>query len=136
MSPQRWSGSSKDLTGTGELTIDGTTLLFWNGRKSSRLSHHPELGIPIMTFNDGYTKSAAFLSTCSSSLFCFPCTEEMSYIHTSQPLNHQMNENVVHIIPLEDEEMDFRHIGSTCKNILVDELDKKNSQLHMIEEFD
>ena len=58
ISPQRWPGGAKDPTGTGELTIDGITLLFWNQRKSTKvIPHHPELGIPIMAFNDGYTRS-------------------------------------------------------------------------------
>jgi hypothetical protein len=76
ISPQRWSEGTKHPTGTGELTIGGTTLLFWNQRKSTKIiPHHPELGIPIMSFNDGYTKSAAFLSTtATNTMFCLPCT--------------------------------------------------------------
>ena len=103
ISPQRWSGGSKDPTGTGELTIDGTTLLFWNERKSTKIiPHHPELGIPIMTFNDGYTKSSAFLSAAQSSMFCLPCTDHLSYLHTSQTVTDKHNR--LHIIPVEDED--------------------------------
>jgi hypothetical protein len=103
ISPQRWSGGSDDPTGTGELTIDGTTLLFWNKRNSTKIiPHHPELGIPIMTFNDGYTKSSAFLSAAKSSMFCLPCTEHLSYLRTSHPVTDKHNR--LHIIPVEDED--------------------------------
>lgn len=138
ISPQRWSEGSKDSTGTGEITIGGTTLLFWNNKQSTKIiPHHPELGIPIMSFNDGYTKSAAFLSTTVDAMFCLPCTDQLSYLHTSQAV---ANENQVHIIPMDDDDESFSNIR---QNIVVDELDSKFStssnsrhRANIIEDFE
>jgi hypothetical protein len=145
ISPQRWSQGSKDPSGTGELTTDGTTLLFWNQMKSTKIiPHHPELGIPIMSFNDGYTKSAAFLSTATtSSMFCLPCTDHLSYLHTSQPVPDPRNTDRVHIIPMDDDdEVPYSNIRKEKRpNLIVDELDKihptdSQRQIANIIEFD
>ena len=101
LSPQKWSKFSKSKCGTGEMTVGDTTLLFWDERKYSKVvPHHPELGIPIMTVNDGYTKSQAFFQAAMSTEFCQPCTP--SYLQTSYALDIKGKD---HIIPIQDDEV-------------------------------
>ena len=86
LSPQRWSQDSSNPKGTGEITVSGTTVLFWNDTKTTKLViHHPELGIPIISINDGYTKSAAFLNTCVHQ------PPIPSYLTTSQEITDNAN---------------------------------------------
>ena len=54
LSPQLWSKPSPKPTGTGEMTIGGLTMLFWNNHKHTKMvPHHPELKLPILTVNNG-----------------------------------------------------------------------------------
>jgi hypothetical protein len=124
LSPQRWSQGSN--SGTGEITVEGSTLLFWNDRKSTKLiPHHPELGIPIMSVNDGYTKCQAFLN----STFCQPCMP--AYLQTSQTA--EVN-NTTHVIPLDDDEESYHNIEQSRAPLLVDELEQ--SRTNIIENLD
>ncbi len=108
ISPQEWAKGSDDVYGTGEVTVGGTTLLFWNDKKYSKLiPHHAELGIPIMSVNDGYTQSKVLLQ----SQFCKPCLP--TFTHTSEVLEDPKDPSRVHIIPIEDDDEIFRRILPT-----------------------
>ena len=122
LSPQKWSQSCLDPSGTGELTVGDTTLLFWNERKATKLiPHHPELGIPIMSVNEGYTKIKAFLEAAMGATFCQPCTP--SYLNTSYPIEIKGN---THVIPVEDEELSVRKLsnGSNKQSMKFEGIDK------------
>ncbi len=121
LSPQRWSKMSANPMGTGEITVADTTLLFWDDRKYSKVvPHHPELGIPIMSVNDGYTKTAAYFNT----ELCKPCMPVC--MHTSQTIEDPNAPNVTHIIPLDDEdEQSFSRLPQSTP-VLVDELEALN----------
>jgi hypothetical protein len=121
LSPQRWSQGSN--AGIGEITVEGSTLLFWNDRKATKLiPHHPEMGIPIMSVNDGYTKSHAMLNTC----FCKPCMP--TFLHTSEP--KQQKNSTVHVVPLDDDEESYHNIDKTQQQpLLIDEYEMKESQI-------
>lgn len=117
ISPQRWSQGSN--AGTGEITVEGSTLLFWNNRTATKLiPHHPELGIPIMSVNDGYTKSQALLNTT----ICKPCMP--AYLQTSEPTPSPKS-NEVHIIPMDDEEESYHNIDNAPR-LVIDELESKD----------
>ena len=95
ISPQRWSSSCKEPHGTGEITVGNNTLLFWDDKQFSKLvPHHPELGISLITVNDGYTKGSAFFNTQT----CQPCTP--AYLQTSTVVEDKHER--IHIIPVED----------------------------------
>lgn len=136
ISPQRWSKDTENPHGTGEITVGGATLLFWKNHKASKLiPHHPEMGIPIMTFNDGYTKSSAFLQMSNSALFCQPCNDDtIAYVQTSQTIEDPRDPNQVHIIPIDDDDESIHRIlaqdfsKSTGPALIVDELDAKFEQ--------
>ena len=107
-----------------------TTLLFWNDRKCSKLiSHCPELGIPIMTVNDGYTKSTAFFHLAKSMDLCQLCVS----LKTSQTLKDPADN--LHFIPIEDEEAIFRRlqqVDDSCQTHIYyqySNLEKKKQQL-------
>jgi hypothetical protein len=119
ISPQQWSQSSHNPKGTGEITIGGTTVLFWDNHKYSKVvPHHPTLGIPIISVNDGYTQSAAFFN--SNTTICRPCMT--TGLETSQPIVNPNDHNQVHIIPIEDDEQSIHAITPPAQ-IIVDELD-------------
>lgn len=130
ISPQRWSKDTGNPHGTGEITVGGNTLLFWNDHKASKLiPHHPEMGIPIMTFNDGYTKSSAFLELSKFALLCQSCnTDTFAYAQTSQTIEDPTNPSQVHIIPIDDEDSSIHCIPSQNRNktgpaIIMDDTD-------------
>ena len=142
LSPQRWSKHSGDVLGTGEITQGDTTILFWNNAKCTRLvPHHPELGIPIMTSNDGYTKSTAFLQALNQDDLWMPCMTQ-SYTSTSQPLDAPSNsptdvptvgnpcEDEIYIMPMDDEDIIVERLASKSP-LLVDELDIR-SKHHLL----
>ena len=53
-SPQLWFKVSKTSSGTGKMTVGGTTLLFWDEHKYTKMvQHHPALKLPIFTANNG-----------------------------------------------------------------------------------
>ena len=42
ISPQEWSRDTNDPSGTGKITIGGSTLLFWDDKQYSKyIPHHP-----------------------------------------------------------------------------------------------
>ena len=56
-SPQLWSECTKHLYGTGEITVGGTTILFWKDNSHSKLiQHHLELKISIFVANNAQAK--------------------------------------------------------------------------------
>jgi hypothetical protein len=61
-------------------------------------------------------------------MFCLPCTDHLSYLHTSQPIEDHRTNNQVHIIPIDDEEQSYSNIQ---QGIIVDELDAKLSSTSM-----
>ena len=127
ISPQRWSETSTNPEGTGEITTGGVTILFWDNKQFTKLiPHHPDLKIPIMTVNDGFTKGAAFLAAGS---MCIPCTP--TYLHTSVPMsiNSLSSQTKEIIVPLDDEEEDqsYHRMTTRSKSKKVDELDKLKS---------
>jgi hypothetical protein len=125
-SPQQWSKSSSSPSGTGELTTGGTTLLFWDDNKYTKLiPHHPDLGIPIMSVNDGYTKGSTFfnLMKANTSMLCQPCNVIPAYLNTSQPITVSENAEEVHIIPVDDDELSISNLPSSASKLVVDELD-------------
>ena len=132
LSPQRWSSGSDNLTGTGEITVGNATLLFWNDRKTTKLiPHHPDLGIPIMSVNDGYTKHAA-LFQATSTMTCQLCTNPMS-MNTSQTIEDKNGNE--HIVPIDDDETSVHRLQP--QTLLVDELDQKiQSNNAKVIEFD
>ena len=125
LSPQKWAAGSTDPTGTGEVTVGDTTLLFWNERRYTKLiPHHPELGIPIMSVNDGYTKAKAFMHCKKAAELIKPCFQANSF-HTSQVVISE-KDKVEHIIPIEDDDeiiQSYPAINETTFNPLVDDLE-------------
>ena len=95
------------------------------------------IGIPIMSVNDGYTKSAAFFTAAAkTALFCKPCTTH-SYWQTSQPIETPDNHSQVHIIPVDDDDLSVRNIPAGPPHLIVDELDRYHhhgSQSNLIED--
>ena len=111
-----------DSNGTGEITVGAATLLFWDKMKKTKyIPHHPDLGIPIMSVNDGYTKSMAYLHTAKLKLFNEKVPDPLR-MHTSTVLNDINGKE--HVIPLDDEESQITSLPSTKSDaIRVDELD-------------
>ena len=144
ISPQRWSKDTGNPHGTGEITVGGTTLLFWKNHKASKLiPHHPEMGIPIMTFNDGYTKSSAFLQLSKFALLCQPCNDDtLAYAQTSQTIEDPRDPNQVHIIPIDDEDSSIHQIHSQNQSnrhgpaIIIDVLDTDTAPPNVIENIE
>ena len=127
LSPQRWSQGDDNSNETGEITVGNATLLFWNDRQSTKLiPHQPEMGIPIMSVNDGFTKSAAFFmaAKANDNLFCLPCTTQ-DYVQTSQTIMNPMNNNEMHIIPVDDDDIKVQDIAPPFQNKYVDELNQR-----------
>jgi hypothetical protein len=103
LSPQKWSQGSKDVNGTGEITVGESTLLFWDNKSSTKLiPHHPELGIPIMSVNYGYTKGTAFFQASKEIMLCQPCFNKVAF-QTSQTLEDPTSK-LQHIVQIEDED--------------------------------
>ena len=125
--PQKWSQSCSNPLGTGEITVGATTLLFWDDKKFSKVvHHHPQMGIPIITVNDGYTKAKAFMST-SKFQPSVPC-----YLNTSTTVEDE--DKTVHIIPVEDEEPVIERIQPEVNTVFqVDERSRQCSN-HMQQE--
>ena len=125
LSPQKWSLGSTNVNGTGEITVGDTTLLFWNNRQTTKLiPHHPELGIPIMSINDGYTQSSAFLQLAATSMLCQPCTETITSFRTSRTIEDPVSK-LQHVIPIDDEDQEFIPLTQNHHDrVVVDELDK------------
>ena len=110
ISPQQWSQSCSNPNGTGEITVGESTLLFWNDRKHSKLiPHHPELKIPIMSVNDGYTKWNTMLSLSKLASLYLPTPSIDS--QTSMVLENETKE--VNIVPIDDEEDSIHRIEPT-----------------------
>ena len=54
ISPQLWSECSPKPNSTGEITVGGMTLIFWDDHKHSMLiPHHQQLKLPIFLANKG-----------------------------------------------------------------------------------
>ena len=54
LSPQLWLECTDKPERIGEVTIGGMTVMFWDGKKFTKLvPHHPELKMPIFTTEDG-----------------------------------------------------------------------------------
>ena len=122
-SPQQWSKSSTSPSGTGEITTGGTTLLFWDDNKYTKLvPHHPDLGIPIMSVNDGYTKGSTFFNLMkgNASMLCQPCQSIPAYLNTSQPINVSTESNAVHIIPVDDDELSVHNLNLDQQSVMND----------------
>ena len=88
ISPQKWSQGMHD-NGTGEITVGDATLLFWDNRKYTKLiPHQPEYGIPIMSVNDGFTKSNAFFTATKefSSMYCHGVVEVKRLSTSGNPM--------------------------------------------------
>jgi hypothetical protein len=126
LSPQKWSLGNNDEKGTGEITVGDSTLLFWNNKQATKLiPHHPDLGIPIMTINDGYTKSNEFLKAATTSMFCQPCNEDVEVAFRSSQVIEDPRTKLQHIIPIDDdEELISKVPNQQYNNVRVDELDK------------
>ena len=107
ISPQRWSKTCHNPSGTGEITVGDHTLLFWDDQKYSKLvPHHPDLGIPIMSVNDGYTKWSAMMTlTKMASLYQPIMTPDMN---TSKMIQNDRDEP--NIIPIDDEDISVHRI--------------------------
>ena len=49
ISPQLWSQSTKNPSGTGKITVGNTTLLFWDTHSHTKtITHHPYFKLPFM----------------------------------------------------------------------------------------
>ena len=117
LSPQKWSIGSNNPTGTGEITAGKATLLFWNDTKTTKyIPHHPELGIPIMSVNDGYTKSSEFLHASQMSMFCQPCSDSIM-LQTSTVID---DTDKVNMIPFDDENDAIEPLHVKQRGYLVD----------------
>ncbi len=56
LSPQLWSELSAKPSGTGEITVGGTTILFWDGNSHTKtITHHPHIKLPMFHANRGRT---------------------------------------------------------------------------------
>ena len=121
LSPQLWSKPSPKPTGTGEMTIGGLTMLFWNNHKHTKMvPHHPELKLPILTVNNGQT----LREVLAQSNFTQPSIPVA--LNTSTPVLSKDPDGAqhVHIISLDDEECSYHEIKrSQQKATIVDELD-------------
>ena len=117
ISPQKWSSSCEDKDGTGELTGGESTILFWDKKKIFKfIPHHPQMGIPIIMVNDGFTvKSAMFTNIVEQPNV--PC-----YLETSTLIEDE--EKQVHIIPVEDDEEEIEVIKSSLPS--ANEIDERN----------
>ena len=122
ISPQQWSSDTDEPSGTGEVTISGSTLLFWEQKKYSKfVPHHPQMKIPIITVNDGYTTSTAFKATMQ------PEQEVPCYFQTSTVVEDEQKQ--AHIIPIEDDESVIESIlDSECNNIEIDNRNRLYSE--------
>ena len=130
ISPQLWSECSPRPKGTGEITVGGMTLIFWDDHKHSMLiPHHQQLKLPIFLANRGVT-----LTSLTASAQPHQCAKLPLCMNTSSPvltIDEQGNENV-HIIPLDDDDKSFHEIKSSNKKIIIDELD----QLEIAKRYD
>ena len=122
ISPQLWSECSAKPTGTGEITVGGMTLMFWDEHKHSMLiPHHNQLKLPIFLANKNTT-----LSSFVASADQHQCARLPVSLNTSTPvlsMELQGNQNI-HIIPLDDDDHSFHEIHQPKKAIVIDELDQ------------
>ena len=121
LSPQLWSETSSKPTGTGEMTIGGLTMLFWNNHEHTKMvPHHPELKLPILTVNNGLALREVLLR----SNFTQPSIP--TALNTSTPVLCRDPDGAqrVHVIPLDDDDCLYHEIKRTKqKAIIVDEFD-------------
>ena len=123
LSPQLWSQSTNNPAGTGEITVDNTTLLFWDNHSHTKcITNHPYLKLSIFHANRGRTISKLVKE------ITYPEPEIPSCLNTSIPMLEQKDGNeITHIIPMDDEDStQFRSIQP--EPIMVDELDKAHKQ--------
>ena len=67
LSPQHWARSKNDKRGTGEETLQDSTVLFWNQRQFRRtIPLDPRANVPILTTSPGFTAYAAFCAECET----------------------------------------------------------------------
>ena len=108
ISPQLWSECVEILSDTGDFTVGGTTIMFWNENKYSKLiQHHPELKIPIFIAHSAQAKATQHAE--------FPLQQAANptCLHTSIPIrtvDEQGHENV-HIIPLDDDGVSIHRLS-------------------------
>ena len=123
LSPQLWSECSEVPTGTGEMTVGGMTLLFWDKHKHSMLiPHHSQLKLPIFSANKDATYQA--LSVNTDQHICHTLPQCFNTSIPVQSVDELGNENV-HIIPLDDDEdQRYESLDRSGKTIVIDELDK------------
>ena len=125
LSPQLWSECSETPTGTGEITVGGTTILFWDESQHSMLiKHHEALKIPIFFVEQSVV-------TKSGEEKVFPkLTIDPKCLRTSAPLIEvdELGNEEITIMPLDDEEAEFSAIYPKKRTVYVDELDKIDSQ--------
>ena len=132
LSPQKWSLGSEDVNGTGEITVGSSTLLFLDKTKKTKyIPHHPDLGIPIMSVNDGYTKSTAYFHASKVKLFNTGVKDSIT-LQTSTALKNPSNETF--IMPLDDEDQEIEKIDPPRKHLFVDELDQMKTRDAVLKE--
>ena len=123
LSPQLWSDSSSNKIGTGEMTIGGVTMLFWDNHKHTMMvPHHPELKLPIIVANDGNAINAALMTK----KFVQPSMPQS--LNTSVPIVSVDNNGTesTHIVPLDDEEQSIHQLQPSERIVIVDEMDMLN----------
>ena len=109
ISPQKWSLSCEDKNGTGELTGGESTILFWDKKQFFKfIPHHPQMGIPIITVNDGFTVASAMLG----GLINQPLVP--SYLETSTVVKDGNKQ--LHVIPLDDDEDEIEVLENATPN--------------------
>ena len=54
-----------DKTGTGIMTLQSESILFWQDRKFSRTLHHPPSNLPEMSINEGFSLSRTYRAMVS-----------------------------------------------------------------------
>ena len=125
LSSQLWSECSETPTGTGETTVGGTKILFWNkSQHSMSIKHHEALKIPIFF-------AEQLVVTKSGKEKVFPkLTMDPKCLRTSAPLIEvdELGNEEIRIMPLDDEEAEISNIYPSKRTIYVDELDKIDSQ--------
>ena len=125
LSPQLWSECSEKPTGTGEITVGGTTILFWDESKHSMLiRHHEALKIPIFLVEQSVV-------TESGDKKLFPkLTMDPRCLRTSAPIIEvdELGNEEIRVMPLDDEEADIHNVRTNKTTVYVDELDKIDSR--------
>ena len=108
------SDCANNASGTGEITIGGTTALFWDSNKYYKLiPHHPELKIPTFVAQNAQAK------VINSANFPRQQATDPVTLYTSIPVTtiDVNGHEDIHIIPMDDDDVSFHDLPKNNKEL-------------------